>query len=69
MPIKDTIVAAYRYSWPCLGHYRDPVWVIQYSTIQIEIIVAYSDSTLGYIQSFPVSTSLENVGMTHVKRD
>ena len=52
-----------------------PVWVItttsfgSYSTIQIEITVAYNDSTLEYIQSFPVSTSLENAGMTHVKRD
>ena len=40
-----------------------------YSTVQIEIIVAYSDNTLGYIQSFFVSTSLENAGKTHVKRD
>ena len=53
----------------------DPVWVItatsfgSYSTIQIEITVAYSASTLRYIQSFPISTSLENEGMTHVKRD
>ena len=52
-----------------------PIWVItatpfgSYNTIQMEITVAYSDSTLGYIQSFPVSTSLENAGMTHVKRD
>ena len=52
-----------------------PVWVVtatpfgSYSTVQIEIIVAYSDSTLRYIQSFPISTSLENTGMTHVKRD
>ena len=54
-----------------VGH----VWVItvtlfgSYSTVQIEITVAYSDSTLGYIQSFPVSTSLEYAGMKHVKRD
>ena len=52
-----------------------PVWVItatlfeSYSIVQINIIVASSDSTLGYIQSFLVSTSLENAGMTHVKRD
>ena len=52
-----------------------PVWVItatpfgSYSTVQIEIIVAYSDSTLGNIQSFLVSTSLENACMTHVKRN
>ena len=52
-----------------------PVWVINatsfesYSTVQIEITVAYRDSTLGYIQSFLISTSLENAGMTHVKRD
>ena len=51
------------------------VWVItsnpfgSYSTVHIEIAIAYSDSTLGYIQAFPVSTSLENTGMTHVKRD
>ena len=32
MPIRDTVAATYIYSWPCLGHYRDPVWVIQYST-------------------------------------
>ena len=29
----------------------------------------YSDSTLGNIRSFPVSTYLENAGMTHVKKD
>ena len=52
-----------------------PVWVITgaslglYSKAQIEITVSYSDSTLGYIQLFPVSTSLEYVGMKHVKRD
>ena len=52
-----------------------PVWVIaatpfgSYRIIQIEIIIAYSDSTLGYIQSFPVSTSLEYACMKHVKRD
>ena len=40
-----------------------------YNTVQIEIIVAYSDSTLEYIHSFLISTSLENAGMTHVKRD
>ena len=39
-----------------------------YRTVHIEITVTYSDSTLGYIQSFPVSISLENVGMTHVKK-
>ena len=39
-----------------------------YSTVHIEITVVYSDSTLGYIQSFLASTSLENAGMTHVKR-
>ena len=61
MPIKDSAVATYRYSWPRLGHYCE--------TVHIEITVAYSDSTLGYIQAFPVSTFLENAGMTHVKRD
>ena len=68
--------------WPCLLRIQllqhtdivDPVLVItatpfgSYSTIQIKITVAYSDSTLGYIQSFLVSTSLENASMTHVKR-
>ena len=48
-----------------------PVWVITMTrlghTVQIEITVAYSDSTLRYIQSFPVFTSLENVSMAHVK--
>ena len=67
MPIRDTVAAAYRFSWPHLGPYRDPFG--SYSTIQIKIIVAYNDSTLGNIQSFPVSTSLENASMTHVKRD
>ena len=62
MPIKDTVVVVYIYSWPHLDHYRDPVWVIQYSTVHIEIIV-------GYIQFFPVSASLEKAGITHVKRD
>ena len=53
----------------------DPVWFItvapfgSYSKAQIEIIVSYSDSTLGYIQFFLVSTSLEYAGMKHVKGD
>ena len=53
----------------------DPVWVITmvpfrpYSKVQIEITVSYNDSTLGYIQLFPVSTSLEYASMKHVKRD
>ena len=52
-----------------------PIWVItaipfgSYSTVQIKIAIAYNDSIFGYIQSFPVSTSLENAGMKHVKRD
>ena len=66
MLIRDIIAAAYRYSWPRLGHYCDPAWVIP---VQIEITVPYSDSTLGYIQPFPISTSMENTSMTHVKRD
>ena len=75
MPIRDTFAAAYRYNWPHLSHYLNPVWVItvtpfgSYSIVQIEITVAYSASTLRYIQSFPISTSLENAGMKHVKRD
>ena len=53
----------------------DPVLVItvalfrSYSKAQIEIIVSYSDSTLGYIQFFSVSTCLEYADMKHVKRD
>ena len=53
----------------------DPVWVTtaapfgSYSKAQIEITVSHNDSTLGYTQFFPVSTSLEYVGMKHVKRD
>ena len=52
-----------------------PVWVItatrfgSNNTVQIEITIAYNDSTLGYILSFPVSTSLGNASMTYVKRD
>ena len=42
---------------------------MSYSNAQIEIIVSYSDSTLGYIQFFPISTSLEYADMKHVKRD
>ena len=45
---------------PRLDHYRGPVWVIQ-----IEITVSYSDSTFGYIQFFPVSTSNFYAGMKH----
>ena len=51
-----------------------PVWVItatpfgSYSAVQIEITIAYNDSTLENMQSFPISTSLENAGMTHVKK-
>ena len=51
----------------------DPVLVItvalfrSYSKAQIEIIVSYNDSTLGYIQFFPVSTCLEYADMKHVK--
>ena len=53
----------------------DPVWVIiaapfgSYSKAQMEITFLYNDSTLEYIQFFPVSTSLEYAGMKHVKRD
>ena len=34
MPIRDTIAAAYRYSWPRLGHYCTPFG--SYNTIQIK---------------------------------
>ena len=50
-----------------------PVWVItvtpfgSYSIVHIEITVAYSVCTLGYIHSFLVSTFFEYVGMKHVK--
>ena len=67
MPIRDTVATTYKYSWPRLGHYRDPFGL--YSIVQIEITIVYSDSTLRYIQSFPLSTSLENAGMIHIKRD
>ena len=66
MSIRDIVAAAYRYSWPRLGHYRDPVWIIQYSTNRDHFRMQYS--TLEYIQSFLVSTSSENAGMTRVKR-
>ena len=71
------------YRWACLlgiqllqhTYIVGPVWVItvtpfgSYITVQIEITVSYSDSTLGYIQFFPVSISLEYASMKHVKRD
>ena len=53
----------------------DPIWIItvalfgSYSKAQIEITVSYRDSTLSYIQFFPVSTSLEYAGMKNLKRD
>ena len=54
MPIRDTIVVAYRYSWPYLGLMT---WIPfgSYSKGHIEIIVSYSVSTLRYIQLFLVS--------------
>ena len=54
MPIRDTVAAAYRYSWPYLGLMT---WTLfgSYSKAHIEITVLYSDSTLGYIQFFLVS--------------
>ena len=67
MPIRDTVVAAYKYSW--LFWFITATPFGSYNTVQIDITIVYSDSTLGYIQSFPVSTSLENASMTHVKRD
>ena len=53
----------------------DHVWVItaapfrSYNKTHIEITISYSDSTLGHIQLFPISTSLEYADMKHVKRD
>ena len=44
--------------------YQDPVWVIH-----IEITILYSDSTFGYIQLFPVSTSKVFAGMKHKIND
>ena len=60
---------------PILVDDMDPVWVItaapfgSYNKTHIEIIVSHSDSTLGYIQFFPISTSFKYAGMKHVRRD
>ena len=66
MPIRDTVAVAYRlalFGLMTLTPFRS------FSKAHIEITVLCSNSTLGYIQFFPVSTSLEYASMKYVKRD
>ena len=66
MPIGIQLLqhTIYKYRGPVWVDDIDPVWVIQ-----IEITVSYSDSTFGYIQFFPVSTSKVFAGMKHKIND